>query len=524
MKIFVRQHEGSIHGVLCGFDRVRFRGTLRSISFADGFFKYLCFLHVLLKAFAVFLNGTSRKLRLATERLAKTTFAGKVIYLSGTRDKQQVVDDLIRKHGIAEDFMGLIAVLSCVENCRSFELRKNADAGKLQLCSAFRKCLHYYLYLRHPRFGRMHLRIMTWFPMQVQICLNGREWLARQLDAAGISYERRDNSFAWVSDFARAQAFLDEQVRTDWPKALSELLREVHPEFERLRIGLQLRDYYWTAEQTEVATDVAFRSEAVLKPLYRRLLRHAIESLSSADVMRFLQQRLTKSGAIDGRFRGEVVSDLKIRREGTRVKHRLGPNSVKMYDKFGVVLRVETTIHEAEGLKVYRPKENDPEQKPAWRPLRRGVADLHRRFELSRRSNEAYLEELSVVDCPETLDCLAATASRSVTRRGRRYRGLNVLSAEDGRLLQAIHRGEYAIAGFRNRDVRELLFGRKSSGPEAKKQSGQTTRRLQLLQAHGLIRRVAKSHRYQITALGRKLASAVSYAKSSSLKALGNAA
>jgi len=221
MKTFVRQHEGSIHGVLCGFDRVRFRGTLRSISFADGFFKYLCFLHVLLKAFAVFLDGTSRKLRLATERLAKTTSAGKVIYLSGTRDKQQVVDDLIQKHGLAEDFMGLIAVLSCVENCRGFELRKNADAGKLQLCSAFRKCLHYYLYLRHPRFGRMHLRIMTWFPMQVQICLNGREWLARQLDVAGIRYERRDNSFAWVSDFGRAQAFLDEQVRTDWPKALS---------------------------------------------------------------------------------------------------------------------------------------------------------------------------------------------------------------------------------------------------------------------------------------------------------------
>jgi hypothetical protein len=524
MKTFVRQHEASIHGVLTGFDRVRFRGTLRSISFADGFFKYLCFLAVLLKALAAFLDGTSRKLKLATERLAKTTPAGKVIYLSGMRDKQQVVDDLIRTHRIPGDFTGLIAVLSCVENCRSFELHKDADEGKLQVQSAFRKCLHYYLYLRHPRFGRMHVRIMTWFPMQVQICLNGREWLARQLDAAGIEYERRDNSFAQVADFARAQALFDEQTKTDWPTTLSELLREVHPEFERLRVGLQLRDYYWTAEQTEVATDVAFRSEGVLGPLYRRLLRHAIENLSSADVMRFLQQRLTKSGTIDRRFRGEVVSDLKTRREGTRVKHRLGSNSVKMYDKFGVVLRVETTIHEAEGLKVYRPKENDPEGKPAWRRLRRGVADLHRRFELSRRSNEAYLEAMSVVDCPETLESLAARASKSVIKKDRRHRGLNVLSAEDGRLLQAIQRGEYAIAGFRNRDVRVLLFGAGPSGVEAKKASGRTTRRLQLLQAHGLIRKVAKSHRYRITPLGRKLASAVTYAKNSSLKALGNAA
>ena len=524
MKTFVRQHEASIYGVLCGFDRVRFRGSLRSISFADGFFKYLCFLHVLLTAFAAFLDGTCRKLRLATERLAQTTPVGKVVYLSGTPDKQQVVDDLVRKYRIPSDFTGLIAVLSCVENCSTFELHKNAEAKKLELHSAFRKCLHYYLYLRHPRFGRMHVRIMTWFPMKVQICLNGREWLARQLQAAGIPYERRDNSFAWVSDFARAQALLDEQTRTDWPKTLSELLREVHPEFERLRAELQLHDYYWTAEQTEVATDVAFRSEAVLGPLYRRLLRHAIENLSSADVMRFLQQRLTKSGAIDGRFRGEVVSDLKTRKEGTRVKHRLGSNSVKMYDKFGVVLRVETTIHEAEGLKVYRPKENDPEGKPAWRRLRRGVADLHRRFELSRRSNEAYLEAMSVVDCPETLESLTASASKSVIKKGRRYRGLNVLSAEDGRLLQAIQRGEYAIAGFRNRDVRALLFGRRSSGAEAKKESGRTTRRLQLLQAHGLIRKVSKSHRYRTTATGRKLASAVLNARRSSLKALGNAA
>jgi hypothetical protein len=524
MKTFVRQHEASIHGVLCGFDRIRFRGSLRSISFAEGFFKYLCFLRVLLKALAAFLDGTSRKLKLATERLAKTTPVGKVVYLAGTRDKQQAVDDLIREHGIPDDFTGLIAVLSCVENCCSFELLKNADEGKLQVRSAFRKCLHYYLYLRHPRYGRMHVRIMTWFPMKVQICLNGREWLARQLDAAGIGYERRDNSFAQVADFARAQTLFDEQVRTDWPKTLSELLREVHPEFERLRTDLQLHDYYWTAEQTEVATDVAFRSEALLGPLYRRLLRHAIENLSSADVMRFLQQRLTKSGAIDGRFRGEVVSDLKTRREGTRVKHRLGSNSVKMYDKFGVVLRVETTIHEAEGLKVYRAKENDPEQKLAWRSLRRGVADLYRRFELSRRSNEAYLEAMSVVDCPETLESLAASASKSVKKRGRRYRGLNVLSAEDSRLLQAIDRGEHAIAGFRNRDLRELVFGRTSDRSEAKRQSGCTTRRLQLLRAHGLIRKVAQSHRYTTTERGRKLAAAVSYARGSSLKNLSQAA
>jgi hypothetical protein len=524
MNTFVRRHEANIHGVLSGFDRLRFRGTLRSVCYPDGLLKYLCFLKVLLIAFKAFFDGTSRKLRLATDRLAKTTAPGKVIYLQGVCDKQKFVEELIRRHGIGESFTGLIAVLSCVENCRSFELHKNADVGRLEVRSAWRKCLHYYLYMRHPRFGLMHVRIMTWFPMQVQICLNGREWLARQLDAAGIGYERRDNSFAWVADFAQAQALFDAQQQTEWSTTLSDLLREVHPAFPALLAQLQLRDYYWTAEQTEYATDVAFRSQAVLQPLYRRLVRHAMENLSSADVLRFLQQRLTQSGALDGRFRGEVVSDLKRRAEGTRVKHRLGCNSVKMYDKFGVILRIETTIHAAEGLKVYRPKENDPEKKMAWQALRRGVADLHRRCVLSRKANETYLEAMAVVDCPETLGSLAASASRSKKAGGRRYRGLNLLSRSDGLLLQTINQGEYVIAGFRNRDLRALLFGQANEPAARKKHSGQVTRRLQLLRAHGLIQKVPKTHRYKVTGSGRRLASAVSYARESSLNKLSQAA
>jgi hypothetical protein len=476
-------------------------------------------------AFKAFVTGTTRKLRSATQELAKSTAAKKVVYLSGTRDKQAVVDELIREHGIAESFTGLIAILSCVENCRSFELHKNAKTEKLELQSAFRKCLHYYLYIRHPRFGMMHVRIMSWFPMQVQICLNGREWLARQLDAAGIGYERRDNTFAWVEDFARAQELLDEQQKTDWSATLSALLRDYHPGFVALQAELQLREYYWTAEQTEYATDVVFRSEKELKPLYRRLVRHATENLSSPDVLRFLQQKLTQSGEIHGRFQGEVVSDTRTRREGTRVKHRLGANSLKMYDKFGVVLRIETTIHRAEGLKVYRPKENDPEKKLAWQVLRRGVADLHRRCELSRQANEAYLEALAVVTCPETLGALAASASQPLLKKGRRYRGLNLLSESDGLLLKAINRGEFAIRGWRNRDLREIMFGDGQATPaERQRQSGQVTRRLQLLRAHGLIKKVPKSHRYKITAAGMKLASAVSYAENSSLNTFSQAA
>jgi hypothetical protein len=521
MQPFLHQHSSVIHGVLSGFDRVRFRGTLRSVCHADGLFRYLCFLKVLLVAFKEFFDGTARKLKLATERLAATTPVGRVVYLSGMRDKEAVVRDLIREHALADDYTGVIAVLSCVENCRSFALHRNAASRMLELVSAYRKCLHYYVYLRHPRFGMMHVRLMTWFPMQVQICLNGREWLSRQLDAAGVAYERRDNCFTWVADFAKAQALLDQQLQTDWSATLTGVIRESHPEFARLLTEWQLRDYYWTAEQTEWATDVVFHSADALRGLYRRLVRHATENLSCSDVLRFLQQRLTKSGAIHGRFQGEVVSDTKTRVEGTRVKHRLGRNSLKMYDKFGQVLRIETTIHQAEGLKVYRPKEGDESGTLAGRPLRRGVADVYRRCQLSQAANESYLAALAVVESPETLGPSLVAASRTVTKNGRRYRGLNLLSSDDGDLLRAINRGEFAITGFQNRHLRSILFGPATTNTaETKRQSGQMTRQLQRLRAHGLSRKIPKSHRYKITDQGRLLATATTLVHDTSLKSL----
>ena len=344
MRSFLQQHKSNIYGVLSGSDRMRFRGTLRTISYSEGFFKYLCFLGILLIAFKAFVNGSSRKLKICTERLAQKTPVGRVVYLRGNRDKQEVIEELIKEYAIPKNYTGVIAVLSCVENCSSFELHQNAQTKKLELTSAFRKCLHYYLYIRDPQLGLFHIRIMTWFPLAVQICLNGREWLARQLEAAKISYRRLDNTFEWVSDFAAAQKLFDEQLQTDWPTLLSGLLVKYHPEFMTLQKDWLLHDYYWTAQQTEWATDVSFTSAQALQALYRRLVRHATENLSSADVLRFLQQSLTKSGQIWGNFKGEITTDNRRRVEGVRVKHRLGLNSLKMYDKFGVVLRIEVTM------------------------------------------------------------------------------------------------------------------------------------------------------------------------------------
>jgi hypothetical protein len=413
-------------------------------------------------------------------------------------------------------------VLSCVEPCRSYGLPKDPETGHLKLTAATRKCLHYYFYLVDPRFGPMHLRLQTWLPLRIQVCLNGRDWLARQLNAEGIGYLKKDNAFVAIEDFGRAQALLDEQLQVNWPLVLDELVREFHPVHAE-RFGLpRPRPYYWVAEQTEWATDVNFDSPARLAALYPRLVHHGITTFGSRDVLRFLQQKVPAHGGIDAHFTGEVMSDLKSRPEGVRIKHSCGRNSVKMYDKQGQVLRIETTIHNPKGLKAFRPSADGSLQ---WQKLRKGVADLHRRSELSQAANERYLEALGAVESPTPLEKLTASLCEAVEREGRRYRGLNPLSEDDARVLEAVGQGEHLISGFRNRDIRQFLHGDPPADEKAQRsQSNRVGRLLGLLRAHGLIRKIPQTHRYQVTASGRTRLAAIYAARKATVEKLTEAA
>jgi len=438
MQSFVSRHQHQIQGTLSGFDRLRFVGSLLRLSYLDGLAGFLAVTGVLLKEFGNYMLGLSRRIKHASERLAETTVSGRVHYLpSGSQSKEDFAHAL---PGPAQP-SGLIAVLSCVEPCRSYELHRNPQTKHLELRPANRKCLHYYFYLDHPVFGPMHVRLQTWLPFQIKVVLNGHDWLARQLDAAGIGYLKKDNTFVALDDFGRAQALLDAQLQVNWPIALNELVGQFHPVHAEWMPASCPVGYYWSVEQSEWATDVVFRSAAALAALCPRLVHHGITTFSSRDVLRFLQQKVPAQGGVHGRFAGEVVSDLKHRPEGVRIRHAYGLNSVKLYDKQGQVLRVETTIHDASGLKVYRPVGDDPEGELKWQKLRKGVADLHRRCELSQAANERYLEALAVVESPTPLGELSGPLCHRMIKDGRRYRALNPLGEVDARLLEFVGRG-----------------------------------------------------------------------------------
>lgn len=520
MKSFLQAVSGLVVGVLSGYDRLVFQGHLRSLCWPGNMAVYCHTNGVLLKDFKPHSQAVTARLIAASEAGARARGRPIVYVRSPKTRKEDLVRDIARRDGISD---GLIAVLSCVEPCWSFTLRGSAATKKLEFRPEARQCLHVYHYYQHPVFGFMYARLQTWFPFTMQIGLNGRAWLGRQLDAAAVPYRRADNCFTWLADVERAQALLAEQLRMNWPAAFAEVRAWVHPSHPEL-LGKWSSDYYWTLRQSEWATDVLFRDRKELQRRYGRWLGYAIGAFRSPDVLRYLGQKVPAHGDVHGKFTGEVLSDLGTRRDGLRIKHRVGTNSIKMYDKVGQVLRVETTINDPSAFQVYRAKEGEPDGPKDWRPLRLGVADVRRRAEVSQKANERYLEGLAAVEHPEPLKDLTVGLSRRVREpgtAGRRLRGLNLLAEDDAELLAAVGRPEHTVNGFRNRDVVIALYGDASrNATERKRTSARVTRLLRLLRGHGIIRKVAKTHRYQVTEKGGRVVTAVLAARNASTEKL----
>jgi hypothetical protein len=514
---FLSKHAASVIGTLTGFDRLVFRGTLRMLAHRGGMAAYLYAVRVLLKDFGAHAEAMTHRLREASEALAHR-LGRPIQYLpSSGIDKEARAREIARDHGIEQ---GLICILTALEPCMSYEVVRDRSSKTLDLQPRQRRCLFLYHYQVDPRFGFMHARIQTWFPFAIQICLNGREWLARSMDAAGLAYQRRDNCFTWLPDAGQAQRLMDRQLRSDWPDLLNRVARSLNPHHRAMFAGFPMQ-YYWSTYQSEWATDIMFGKASTLAHLYPTLVQHGLTTFLSADVMRFLGRKIPASGQPHQNLRAEVVSDVKRRPEGVRIKHRMGENSIKMYDKQGSVLRVETTINDVDDFRTFRAPENQPDAEPGWQRMRKGVADLHRRAAVSQAANDRYLQAIAAVDDTTSLGELAARICRPARYKGRRVRALNPHAAGDAALLGAISRGEFALNGLRNRDLRAELFGEAAvSKSGRKRQAAAVSRKLLLLRAHHLIRKVPHTHRYHLTAAGRIVVTALITARNANTQQL----
>jgi hypothetical protein len=174
------------------------------------------------------------------------------------------------------------------------------------------------------------------------------------------------------------------------------------------------------------------------------------------------------------------------------------------------VLRVETTINDPQDFKVYRPRQGDEEGRRSWQKMRQGVADLYRRTVISQAANERYFEALAQLEDATPLGTLAANIGRPAYLHGRRVRALQPWSPDDVALLQAVQRGEFTLNGLRNRDLCRLLFQTPATTTTQQRQrSAAVGRKLRLLRAHRLLKKVPRTHRYQLTSRGRAIITAL---------------
>jgi len=540
-KSFVDQFGSLIKCALGGWDRLRFHASLRPLFSPQWMRTYLCAAKVRLIDFADHAQGLTHRLLQEAQNLAASARRPYHFLRSPKISKEDFIQDIAQRDRVSE---GLIAVLGAVEPCLAMTVRGCRDRRWLAPVLEQRKCLHLYQYYEHAVLGRCHVRLQTWYPFSVDVCLNGRLWLAKQMDAAGLAYQRADNCFIELADPARAQALADAQHQTNWLELLNGLLAQAHPLQEEILRPFPNLFYYWTVTQSEFATDLLFHHPRDLARIYPAFVLHGFCTFQSPDIMRFLGHRVpVHTGRVDARFRGEVRSDLLHRQEGICLKHRAGFNGQKAYDKFSNLLRIENTLNRPEAFTVYRaePAPSAPTPLPptprarsttpsppplspqaritscvpdaqpqrAWRPLRRTVTDLPRRAQVSRAANQRYLDALASTHVGTPLGQAAAPLCRPVLRDGQRYRALSPLGA-DADLLQALSRGEWTIAGFRNRDLQALLyFGQPRDKKTARRRSAALGRKLRLLRAHRLIRKLPHTHRYLVTEYGRRVLTAL---------------
>jgi hypothetical protein len=364
-----------------------------------------------------------------------------------------------------------------------------------------------YFYFLDPQFGLRHVRVQTWFPFTIQVYVNGHDWLARQLQAAGVGFVQHDNAFTHLDDPAQAQAHADRFPRLGWVGILDRWARAVNPLLGEA--WLQGPGYYWVIDQAEYSTDLLFKSRADLADLYPRLLDHACLHFSAQDILTFLGRRLHP------RFDGEVLTDCKKDRwPGARIKHRVKNNWLKMYDKFGQVLRLETVINQPREFKVRRRVQRQGRRQMAWCPMNKGVANFYRYHEVARAANDRYLAALAVVERPQASVKVLDRVQKPARLGQRRRRGLNLLHRREQQLFRAVLRGEHQINGFRNRDIQAVLFPRQTRDRrEQRRRTAHISRSLHLLRAHGLIAKIPRAHRYRITRKGEALMHAAVYAR-----------
>ena len=443
-KGLVERYQERIAGTLGCFDRVVLTGTLVDVSYPRAVLDKL--VHDGLGCFElkVFADPLRRELCEHAKRVAERAGVKIEHIRRMSFRKEDRVAQVLAERG---SHPGLVHVFSAMENCSTFEPWRDPKTGRTGLRSTPGKCLHYYYYFMHERLGLIYVRVQTWLPCRLQVYFNAHNWLAALLKRKGIGFQLADNAFVQIDDWQKAQALADDFSIGRLHRDLDALARTCVPWLKRFSGG-----YHWSLMQVEYAFDIAWKSPEALAPVYEEISRQAILNVKSAEVARFL-------GRSSPRKQTEIGSDFHTRVEGTRVKHFMGPASLKLYDKKARVLRIECVCNKVTFFKHHRKVEHRggaTEYKVA--PLKKSIYSLGDLRGLLHAATQRYLGFLGdLEDRSSGVRRLDKITTPVLDGNNRRWRGFNLFSPPDYEALLAVLRGEYCISGMSNRLLRKLM-------------------------------------------------------------------
>lgn len=478
----VSRYASLIAGQLGCFDRVIITGSLLDVCHPAALERQLYFAGIRCFDLGVFAEPLRDALR--DHALALARAAGLEIEFIQRRNfrKEDRVAEVLARRGSQP---GLVHVFSAMEPCPAFRPWHDKASGRTGVKLTQGKCLHFYFYFVHERLGLCYLRVPTWLPFRLQFYFNGHAWLAHELRHAGIAFRMEDNAFVEIADWPAAQALADGFSIQALHADLDALARRYVPFLKQFPSG-----YHWSLMQVEYSWDLSWQRAADLTPVYAEISRQAILTVKAPDVAKFLGKRLSPEA--------ELTSDFRTRIEGTRLKHSLGPASLKLYDKRGRVLRLECTANDVTFFSHYRKVEHR-DGSPTYQvaALKKSIYSLGDLAGLLRAACARYLAFLSALEDRSggavNLDRITAPAR---DEHHRSYRGFNFFATGDLAVLLAILRGEYHISGLSNRRLQRVLAG---------KNGGQISRVLKRLRLHGLLKKIGHTYKYYVTALGQKL-------------------
>ena len=491
----VKRYDERIAGVLSCYDRVVITGTLPGVCYAEGMTRFLHANGVRIFDYPQFAMTLRDRVRDRAASLAAE--AGVTIEHIGKAHirKEDVVARVLEQRG---DRPGLVHILSAMEACDAYQPWHDKKTHRTFVRPDSGKCLHYDFCFQDARFGLVYLRVPTWAPFRLQFYCNGHSWLARKLSAKGIGYTMADNAFVRIDDWARAQELADSLSPDQLHRALDRYAAQCCPVSDAFG-----QSYHWSLMQVEYATDLAFRSTTSLGPLYEQLIRETVLSVKAEQIATFLGRQITPLLA------QEIGSQFSTRIEGTCVKHRFGKCSIKMYDKCGIVLRIETTTNDVSFFKHHRKVEhcNGPPTR-GIAPLKKTIYSLIDLREILVGCNRRYLAHLSALDDFSAGVRALGRLIKPHEVDGKTVKGINFFEPGDSALLHTLQNPSVNIAGIRRA---ELLPNLEMFSP------ARLSRQLRRLLDVGVIKRITGTYRYYLTKAGRAATAAAERLKQATI-------